>query len=716
MKRALPELLAPAGDAESLEAAIAAGADAVYFGGPVYNARMFAENFSLDAACEAVRRCAFYGVKSHIVLNILPYQREMHHLLSVAETLYRAGADAVIAADLGVAACIRRYLPGIQIHASTQLSAHNMEGVRELEALGFSRVVCARELPAKEIFEICCDTKTEIEIFVHGALCVSQSGQCLMSSIIGGRSGNRGECAQPCRLPYRTQKGRMAYALSLKDLCLAGYIPEILDLGVASLKIEGRMKNAAYVYGVTSLYRRLLDEGRRAEKNEIQKLAALFSRGGFTEGYFTNRVDSGMQGVRSDADFRRTREEEQLYENSAKHQRLLPVKIAAEFLPFRPCRLTLTYRTQSVTVMGPTPEPAQTFPLTEENVRKNLMKLGGTPFSVEKCFCHVEPGLALPISAINALRRSAVTSLVSALQASRFPQREMQDLQFSGDSLVVLSGGRFSRSASPCEIYRRQASFLRTENIPDEAQKVFDMLWLPLHEIKRNRIKVIDLVQKGKCKVGVTLPAVIFGREREENDRLMQQAAELGIDHALVGNIGHFEFVRRAGMVAHGDLRLNGYTAQSLEEWASLGLSDIVLSPELTASQLEHLQASIPKGIVIYGRIPLMTLERCVIREISDIGHIAKRDKKSCAICGSPVYLQDRRNARFLLTREPEHRNVLWNSVPIYMADQREVLQKINPDFVRFLFTDETPAQCRQILNAYREQKPPEGRMRRIRH
>lgn len=713
MKKALPELLAPAGEAESLNAAIAAGADAVYFGGPAFNARMSAENFSIDAACEAIRRCAFYGVKSHIVLNILPYQREMKRLLNDAETLYRAGADALIVADLGVAAYIRRFFPDIQLHASTQLSAHNPEAVRELAALGFSRVVCARELPAPEIRVLCRETEAEIEMFIHGALCVSQSGQCLMSSIIGGRSGNRGECAQPCRLPYRTAKCKEAYPLSLKDLCLAGHISEILDLGIASLKIEGRMKNPSYVFGVTSLYRRLIDEGRNANCGEIEKLAALFSRNGFTDGYFLNEIDAGMQGVRSAGDFQRTKEAEQKLMPKIQQKRRLPVKLSAEFSLEKQSKLTLTHGDVSVTAEGAVPVPAQNCPLTEKSVLNNLKKFGGTPFEVVSCSCCVAPGISLPLSAINSLRRSAVDLLTSALQSARSPERKLLPTPLSGDCIPDLSENQWKNGDA--KRYRLQASFLKVENVPAEALDAFDLIWLPLYDAERYETKIRAWIVSERCKIGVILPSVIFSREREETDRLLQKAAEMGICHALLGNIGHFEFVRRAGMRAHGDLRLNGYTTQSLTVWASLGLTDIVLSPELTAPQLEHIHAPIPKGVVVYGRIPLMTLERCVIREITTSGNTKPGEKRKCSACTSSVFLQDRRHAEFLLTREPEHRNILWNSVPVYMADKREILQKISTDFVRFLFTDETQEQCVQILHAYKEQRAPVGQVRRIR-
>lgn len=303
--RPLPELLAPAGSPTALDAAIEGGADAVYFGGAAFNARMLAQNFGGSAMADAVARCHVYGVRAYITLNTLVADREMDDCLRTAEQAWRAGADALIVADLGVAAMLRRQIPELPLHASTQASGHNSAAARVLAALGFTRMVCARELSRHDLRTLVAESPIEIEMFIHGALCVSHSGQCLFSSMVGGRSGNRGACAQPCRLPY-TVNGKEKYPLSLRDLCLAPYVPELIDLGVASLKIEGRMKSPEYVRDVTAIWRRLLDERRGATAEELRKLAEIFSRGGFTDAYFCGMKPDGnnsaMLGVRSTDD------------------------------------------------------------------------------------------------------------------------------------------------------------------------------------------------------------------------------------------------------------------------------------------------------------------------------------------------------------------------------------------------------------------------------
>ena len=278
-KNDLPELLAPAGSFEALRAAVSAGADAVYIGGKSFGARAFAKNFDIDEIKRATELCHLHGVKIYVTVNTLVFDRELSELSDFAEELYRIGVDAIISADLGAIAEIRRRVPNMEIHASTQMSLHNAEGADAAAALGCERVVLARELSEKDIREVTEKCKTETEVFLHGALCVCHSGQCLFSSLVGGRSGNRGECAQPCRLPFG--KG---YPLSLKDLSLSAHIKSLIDSGVASLKIEGRMKSPDYVYKVTSIYRRLLDENRNASKTEETELKRIFSRGGFTDG------------------------------------------------------------------------------------------------------------------------------------------------------------------------------------------------------------------------------------------------------------------------------------------------------------------------------------------------------------------------------------------------------------------------------------------------
>ena len=354
-------MLAPAGDMECLYAAVAAGADAIYVGGKRFGARAFAKNFEIDELSSAVRYCHLHGVKLYVTLNTLIEDKEMADAVSYAAELYRIGVDALIVADLGVMSAIRRYVPDLELHASTQMSVHNSAGVKAAGDLGATRVVLARELSYLDICSAVENSPCEIEVFLHGALCVCYSGQCLFSSLVGGRSGNRGECAQPCRLPYNNGK----YPLSLKDLSLAEHIPALIKSGVASLKIEGRMKSPDYVYTVVSIYRRLLDEGRGATVAECEALRRVFSRGGFTDGYFVGKTEKGMLGVRSDSDKQDSRTLEARKFEPIKH----PVVARVTLRLGEPAEMTLTDGIKTVTVYGGTPAVAENAPLTEESVK-----------------------------------------------------------------------------------------------------------------------------------------------------------------------------------------------------------------------------------------------------------------------------------------------------------------------------------------------------------
>ncbi|MBO7342237.1 MAG: U32 family peptidase, partial [Clostridia bacterium] len=372
----LPELLSPAGSPTALRAAVEGGADAVYMGMSAFNARIYAKNFTTEELAESIRLAHAYGTKVYIAMNTMVYDRELTDFLRAAEQAYLCGADALIVADLGGADAIRALIP-IDLHASTQIAWHNVNAARLLAERGFSRMVAARELSAENLKTLVTTSPIETEVFVHGALCVSHSGQCLFSSIVGGRSGNRGECAQPCRLPYRAGKGQNQYPLSLKDLSLAEHLSDLCQMGVASLKIEGRMKSPEYVRDVTRIWRRLLDESRNATKDEMVELAEIFSRGGFTDGYYTGRIDRKMLGIRTENDKQSSRERVPFSEI----ERKIPITLSATVRANEP--MSLTVLPQGVTVHGQTPETARNAPIETDTVSRSLSKWGGTPYTVK---------------------------------------------------------------------------------------------------------------------------------------------------------------------------------------------------------------------------------------------------------------------------------------------------------------------------------------------
>ena len=446
------ELLAPAGGQEALVAAVQSGADAVYMGFGAYNARRSARNFSDEEFRAAVSYCHLRGVKVYLTLNTLVTDRELPALAAEARTASECGVDAILVQDWGVLATLQKIIPDVPLHASTQMSLHTLSGVQEAARLGMTRAVLARELSRGEIAEICQKSPIEIETFVHGALCMCYSGQCEMSAVIGRRSGNRGACAQPCRYQYALMEekrpgeyvpvyeengetfilngfsGRAdGHPLSLKDANLAPFVPEMMDMGVACLKIEGRMKRPEYVGAVTEIYARLLREHRTPTKDEQKKLALAFSRDGFTEGYYRGVRGREMFGTRPEnarwpedwfSEIRARYEKENL--------RLVPLALNCTVRAGEPMHLTAEDADgHAVTVTGAVPEAARSRAVTAEEVETRLRKTGGTAFSAAQCAVALDGGLAVSAGALNALRREALAQMEA--QRTAVPERRVFD-------------------------------------------------------------------------------------------------------------------------------------------------------------------------------------------------------------------------------------------------------------------------------------------------
>ena len=658
--RNLPELLAPAGSASALEAAICGGADAVYFGGKAFNARANAKNFDSEAMAAAFRLCHAHGVKAYVTLNTQIYDRELEEVLAYVGELYRLGADALIVADLGVAALVRRHYPHLPIHASTQCTAHNTAGVQFLADRGFSRVVCARELSAEQIRTLAAGG-TEIEMFIHGAHCVSVSGQCLMSYALGGRSGNRGECAQPCRLPYSTD--REGYPLSLKDMSLARHIPEIVEMGVASLKIEGRMKSPAYVWGVTSVYRRLLDEGRGPTREEEAYLESLFSRCGFTDGYYRDRLDRSMLGVRTEENKQAGREAEE-----APPLAPVPVTVTAEIRRDVPLRLTVTSPHRSVTVTGDAPLVAQKAPMQAGDYEKNLSKFGGTPFAISEMSVTCDEGLMVPVSRLNALRREAVERLTAPLRP------EAPEAVYEAPSARPARGPVL-----------RVAAYREAAQITPLGQERYPVRFLPVDRYH-------------PAANGVELPPVVYDNEWREVRRLLTEAREKGAEYALVANAGQIAVARELGFRLIGSHRLNVFNRENARVFEGI-FEGLILSAELSLRQAQDFPSGC--GLMVYGKLPLMHMHRCIIRDVTG----------GCDRCATT--LTDRKGVRFPVLGGFGHRCTVYNSVPTYMADRREDLARAG-DLHFYRFTDETPKECDRVTEAYRRGTPSGDPIRRI--
>ena len=658
-KANLPELLSPAGSMECLVAAIEAGADAVYIGGKSFGARAYAKNFEIAEIEEAVRYCHLFGARLYVTVNTLVDDKEMPGLLEYAGALYEVGVDALIVADLGVVRVLREKLPDFELHASTQMSIHNSDGVFVVESLGCSRAVVARELTLRDISEIVEDSPLEIEMFLHGAMCVSHSGQCLFSSLVGGRSGNRGECAQPCRLPYGDGK----YPISLKDMCLAGHIPEIIDSGVASLKIEGRMKSAEYVYTVTKIYRRLLDERRSATEAEILELMSAFNRGGFTDGYLTGRIERGMIGVREAVDSL----PKMTFEKKKK-----PLTAKARIVSGEPASLTLCDGEREVCALGEIPAAAATSPLTAESVCERLCKMGNTDYTLrmQNVELTLDDGLNLSPKSLNQLRREAVEMLSSAKRAPVAAE-------------YSVSRSRFAAPAERTALFLDERAYLGYKKSAKGADGYFKIEFVPLFSSD----EALTLSR------GVYLPPVITNSEMTEVRAQLEKAKKLGVLYALVGNLSQIKLSVEFGFAPYGDFRLNVTNSHTRDTLLALGLKGVVLSPELTLPKARDIGGS----VIVYGRVPLMLTERCFIKE-----------NFGCDRCGKAC-LTDRRGEKFPMMREYSHRNLILNSRHTYMGDRRGELSGCRLESHHFIFSTESAVEIASAIESFRLGKPLDG-------
>lgn len=682
----LPELLAPAGSPEGVRAAVQSGATAVYMGFGTFNARRGAKNFTRDEMAEAIAYCRARGVKTNITLNILVSDRERETALRDARFLYEAGADALIVQDIGLARLLHAHAPSLALHASTQLTISTLDGAKIAGELGFSRVVLARETPFKEIRRITRESGVETEIFVHGALCRCYSGQCYLSAVIGRRSGNRGLCAQPCRLPYRYDgEGKERYPLSLKDLSLAHHIPEICEAGVASLKVEGRMKRPEYAAVVTAIYAALLKEQREPTPEEEDALRRVFSRDGFTDGYFTGKRGDAMLGVKTELPLS---EVQPLYDEAArrfakgKEAPLVPVNFALTAQEGTPLTLTAHDGTFTVYAAGTPPEYANNRPSTPEQAEKALRKTGGTPFTVRHAEISLGEGLIVPASAINALRREALGKLLTLRQTPPLREAWREDITFPEAVTdkpsykgIILEARTFTQIDAALKECRPKAAYL------------------PLTELAADEARIRALAQK--VPLAAVLPRVFFDTEQEKISRMLEAVKRAGVTAALAGNIGQLRLLREMGMEAYGDFGLNAFHTDTLSALAALGVHRQTLSFELRLGQVCGLRSPIDTELIVYGHLPLMIFEVCAIR----------RKTGRCTCEEGVTRLTDHTGSSFPLLPEFGCRNTLLNGVPLALPP---VELPPNVNFARLRFTFEAPGECARITRAFAAGSLPE--------
>ena len=668
------ELLSPAGSRASLEAAVQAGADAVYMGFGAFNARRNAKNFTDEEFADAVAYCHLRGVRVFLTLNTLLTDRE---LPQAAEALRKAsdmGVDAVLVQDWGGLTLAQAVAPDLPIHASTQMSLFTAGGACWVEGLGMERVVLARELSREDIARVCQSCGAEIEVFVHGALCMCYSGQCTMSALIGQRSGNRGACAQPCRLPYGVNGPcRGQYPLSLKDANLSAYLQELEQLGVACLKLEGRMKRPEYVAVVTAVYRRLLDEGRGPTEEEARALYDAFSRSGFTDGYYRHRKGPAMFGTRSESApepkelFAQAR---QLYENGEHKQ--IPITLRADLRAGQPFTLTAGDGTHTVTVTGAVPEAARTRELTAQDVAERLKKTGGTVFRCETVDVTIDEGLMLSAAAINSARRDVLEALAQARTA--LPRRRT----LPTPELPACETAAVPAPKLTCSIARVEQL---TAALAEQAAVVYVPIEL-LPEIGRYH---------GKAALCAVLPRVWRDGDEAGFRKILETTPSLSA--VTVGNAGHMAIVEGLPLAKRGDFGLNVFNSRAVAFWQGQGLDSVTLSFELRHQQIREIRKYLPCEAIVYGRLPLMITENCMIGNAGG----CRGDKR---LCEGDNYLTDRTGARFPLLGQYGCRCEVENSRVLFLADKPEWRQA-GLAYARLRFTTETPEQCDAVLRQY---------------
>jgi len=666
------EILSPVGSKEMLYAAVRSGADAVYLGAKDFSARRNAENFDTFELCDTIKYCHIRGVKVYLTLNILIKDDEFADAVALATEAYNAGIDGVIVQDLGLAEFLHNTLPELPLHASTQMSIHSPASLPLLKKLGFKQVVVAREMSFDNLKIFCAEaTKLDIivEAFVHGALCMSVSGQCLLSAFLGSRSGNRGLCAGPCRLPFKVQGGT-GYDLSLKDLSLTQYLGELYEMGVRSFKIEGRMKRPEYVAAAVASCKEALTSGKVNETLE-KTLKNVFSRSGFTDGYYTNNLGREMFGIRTKEDVTSADKAfpilHTLYRNELQS---VPIGVKAKIKKDEPIVLTISDNCgHTVTAQGTIPSLAQSKPLTYESVLNSICKFGGTPYIDKGGSVDLDDGLFVSASELNALRREACEKLsLARCEITHEP-----------------SFAEYRLESQKPQQNKKQKLFIRVdeaEQIPKNLNFVDGIIFPIEKDFNKSVDDGIDLI--------VDIPRGIPSEEGLKQ-RLTTFKGK-GFKYALCGNLSAVKIAKGLDFSIIADAGLNIANSESLKTAEGFGISAAVISPEETIGNINKLNCNIDKGIIAYGNIPLMLFKNCPLK-----------NGISCSKCNKKGYITDRLGEKFRIRCRSGFSELL-NSRPIWLADKKSDLAPL--DFLILYFCDETKEEVENIILAYKNGYP----------
>ena len=662
------EILSPVGSWEMLEAAVKSGADAVYLGAKDFSARRNAQNFTNKELKNAVEYCHIRGVKVYLALNILIKDNELQNAFELARDAYNMGVDGIIVQDLGFSQILHKYLPKLPLHASTQMSVHSISALPILKSLGFTQVVVAREMSLEDLTEFCKEAQKyniTVEVFVHGALCMSVSGQCLLSAFLGSRSGNRGLCAGPCRLPFKVSGGT-GYDLSLKDLSLLEYITQLYKIGVRSFKIEGRMKRPEYVAAATYACRQALDNGK-VEAQLSDTLQNVFSRSGFTSGYYQNKLGRCMFGIRTKEDVvSADKAFPLLHELYRKERQSVKIELQLKIEENKPISLSLFDGQNKVCATGNIPQKAVNKAITAEEALKSISKFGLTPYIDVGGGAKVDDGLFVPKSELNELRRNACEMLDGKRSKVNYPQTDV----------------KFELMVNDCNKNKTPQMYIRVENkeqIPTDLSGISAVI-VPLE-------KDFEILQG--VKNIVEIPRGIISEALIEK-RLKQFKAK-GFSIALCGNIAALEIAKKQGFEIMADTGLNLFNSYSLKTAKELGVALAVVSSELLLEDINSLDSSVPKGIISYGNIPLMLFKNCPIK-----------NGANCQECKQNGYIIDRKGIEFPIRCTMGYSELL-NSVPIWLSDKQKLLSSL--DFQILYFTKEPQQRVSEVILDYKKGK-----------
>ena len=669
------ELLAPAGSMEALHAAVQSGANAVYLGCGSFNARQSAKNFTPQTLTEAVKYCHIRGVQVHLTVNTLVSDQEMAELSELLRHAARSGVDAFIVQDLGVVALCQQIAPQIPIHGSTQMTVHSLAGVQLCAGWGLTRVVLSRELSREEIRYITVNSPIEIEVFAHGALCMGYSGQCYLSAAIGGRSGNRGRCAQPCRQCYGYGRYQNKYPLSLKDNCLVQYMKDLEAMGVASVKLEGRMKRPEYVAAVTGTYRQAIDQGT-VTPQMMGTLHAAFNRQGFTDGYYMGRTGAEMFGTRQDKDDAAFMKQVRLGYEGVENP-LVPISFHASITAGRSTLTVTDPEGRKCSVEGPAPEQARNAPLTPDALEARLRKTGGTPYYCTQVQVDMIPGVTMSAANINALRRDVLNMLTA--------QRARRDAVAPGrmKKPAMFPGNRYHPALT--------VQITSSEQITGRLLKMNPaVLYVPIHILQEDMVLCKMLTDR--MTVCAVLPRICHDGEVAALQKAMTDIHRLGVREVLVGNLGLIIPARECGMQIRGDFGLNLYNSTAMNIARQMELISATVSFEMTLAQIRDVSKAVPAEMLCYGRMPLMVTENCLIR--------GRTGQCSCHL--GPTALTDKQGKSFPVIRDGMScRSVLLNSMKLNMLDRQGDLGRLGLWATRLYFTTENAKEVDQVLASY---------------